>query len=77
MGNDIAEPCRKTFLLGIIKMILVAEKDHFVFRQRRLDCGNGGLGQVAGEPDVADLGADTAGQRANIEIDRERRRTFK
>ena len=61
MGNDIAEPRRKAFLLGIIEMVLVAEKDHLIFRQRRLDCSNGCLGQIAGEPDIADLGADTAG----------------
>ena len=61
MGNDVTEPRRKTFLLGIIEMILVADKDHSVFRERRLDCGNGWLGQIAGEPDVADLGANTAG----------------
>ena len=28
---------------------------------RLLDRGNSGLGQIAGEPDVDDLGADTAG----------------
>jgi hypothetical protein len=76
MGNDIAEPRCKTFLLGIIEMVLVAAKDHLVFRERRFDCDNDGLGQIAGEPDVADLGTDSAGQRANIEIDREGRRTF-
>jgi hypothetical protein len=50
-------------------MSLVAEKDHFVFRQGGLYRGDGRGGQVAREPNIVNFRADTAGKRATIEID--------
>ena len=69
MGNKRAEACRETFLLGVVEMPLVAKKDHLVFRQGALYRGDDRVGQVAGEPHIVDLRADTAGKRANVEID--------
>jgi hypothetical protein len=39
-----------------------------VLRECGLDCGDGGIGQVAGEPNIPDLCADAAGERMNVEF---------
>jgi hypothetical protein len=49
-------------------MPLVAEEDRLVLGERGLDCRDRGVGQVAGEPDIADLCADAAGERMNLEV---------
>jgi hypothetical protein len=68
MGDKLAEARREALLPGVVEMILMAEKYHLVFRQRRLDRGDSGVRQVAGKLDIADLGADAAGKRANVKI---------
>ena len=76
MGHHIAKARREALLLGVIEMALVAEKNHFVFRQGGLYRRDGRAGQVAREADIMNLRADTAGKRANIEIDGDGLRTL-
>lgn len=68
MGNNITEARREAFLPGIIELGLIAEKDDFVFGERRLDCRERGIRQVSGKVESIDLGADPTGKRANIEV---------
>src|SRR5437879_6207198 len=55
MRHQFAEPDRETFLLGVIKMILVAKEDDLVLEQHLVDCTDRFIGQIARQLDVLDL----------------------
>ena len=53
-------------MLGIGQVCLLAEEQHFVFDQRRVELGEGVGIQVGGKANVADLRADIARHAAKI-----------
>jgi hypothetical protein len=55
MGDKLAQSRRKELLSRIVQMALITAKDHLVFGERRFDCGDCGLRQIAGELYTADL----------------------
>ncbi len=69
MRHGVAEQARKALLCGIVQMQLVAEEQHLVPEQGCADGGEGGGRQVAVQRDAADLGADAAGNRVDVELD--------
>jgi hypothetical protein len=77
MGDKLAQTRRETLLPGIVEMALITEEDHLAFGERRFDCGDGSLWQIAGELYTVDLRADAAGEWADVEIVRDRLRPLK
>ena len=66
MRHEIAQTSSETLLLGIVEMMLSANEDHLVTQQQAMDGLDGGIGQIAAQGDVADLGAQTAGPPHHI-----------
>ena len=60
MGDNFAKTRAEGLMLGIGKMTLLAEEQHFVFDQRRVELGEGLGIQLGGKTDIADLRADVA-----------------
>ncbi len=54
-------------LLRLMVDLLVAEEDHLVFGDGRVQFVHLPVGQRPGEIDAADLGADDAGERAHLD----------
>ncbi|MNO95885.1 hypothetical protein D3C76_875390 [compost metagenome] len=70
VGDRLAEQFGKAFLALVIQVGLVAEEDHLVLYQCSLDSLDGGGIEVGGQLHTADFGADTAGNRVNVEFER-------
>ena len=66
MRHEIAQASGETLLLGIVEMMLSTEEDHLVAQQQAMDGLDSGIGQIAGQGNVADLGAQTAGPPHHI-----------
>lgn len=60
MRDRRAEQLGEGFVGGLVEVFLAAEEDDLVGEEGGADAGDVGLGQVAAEPDAADLGADAA-----------------
>ena len=60
VGDNFAKTRAEGLMFGIGKMTLLAEEQHFVFDQRRVELGEGLGIQLGGKTDIADLRADVA-----------------
>jgi hypothetical protein len=64
--GQLAEVAAEPDLAAVVE-VLVAEEQHPVAQERRPDRGHGGLVERLGDVEPGDLGADVAGDRADVE----------
>ena len=67
VGNNLAEARAESLMFGIGQVTLLAEEQHFVFDQRRVELGEGVGIKTCGEANVADLRADVARYAAYVQ----------
>lgn len=66
MGDNLAEARAEGLMLGIGQMFLLAEEQHFVFHQRRVELCEGVGIESGREANIADLRADIARHAAKV-----------